>query len=474
VSAIEALTDRGHWPELARELGAWLPRRRWFQGKARTVADVAVVDVGVLDGEPPVAVVFAAVTYRRGAAERYQIPLAPGDGPLTVAGRGLVDALEDAGGALTIATRALSTAAAATISGARIHGAPVGDPPAIPRPARPLRAEQSNTSVVFGDALLLKVFRKLESGLNPDVEVTRALTEAGFAHVPPQAAALLLEGAGGSSALAVLSTFRAGARDAWDVATAEVAAARGGTAPPPLAGGAEELGRVVGALHRVLAQEFGCRGVTPADVATWVRAMHAQVDAVLATVAERPGTGGDFPALVDPLRSRIDRLQDLGDLGAAVRIHGDLHLGQVLADETHGWQVLDFEGEPARPLAERRRPHSPSRDVAGMLRSFDYAAAHGAPGEAQSPAAVARWRDEGRDAFLAGYLEVCDATGLLPRDRAAQRALLEAFELDKAVYEVGYELANRPAWVQIPLAGILRLLDPDTVSPSIRPQEGAA
>lgn len=458
---------------LRAPLAGWLPRQRWFAGKARTVDDVRVDDAAAV--APGVLDVFAVVRYSDGGQERYQVPLAAVADEAAgraarvadVDGVTLVDGATDeracrALAGLTVRGPGPTTAAGATLAGSAVTGrAPSGGDE-----ARPLRGEQSNTSVVFGRSQILKLYRRLETGVNPEVELTAALTRAGFPHVPAQHGALRLSAPDGpDTALALLSDFVDG-DDAWALALAEVDAARRprgreGPSPDRLTGALPGLGGAVARLHLALGRSFGAEPVTPADLLTWRDDMRRQVDAVLDLAARRaPRVARAVLARAPQLVRRVESLGALDDAGAAVRVHGDLHLGQVLVDGGGAWQLLDFEGEPARGLRERRRPSSPLRDVAGLLRSFDYAAAHDAPDRPPAPA-VAAWRDAARTRLLDGYLTTREAAVLLPAGRGARRVLLEAFELDKAVYELGYELANRPAWAAIPVGGILRVLDRD-------------
>lgn len=443
--------------ELEADLIGWLPERRWFQGKARTVDAVGVEDVAELDHE--LVVMLVAVRYRDSGQERYQLPLIPGAGP-----GGWRDALSDSDACVRLAGRALDPEPTVTRSGAMLTGRPVtGLSPAALRTPRFLAAEQSNTSVVFDDHVILKVLRKVEAGTHPDVELTRALTERGFGHVPAQHASLALVD-DDDTALAMLSDFVAGSREGWALATTAThsVASTGRPDDPLLLPRLDELGAAVGRMHVVLAEAFGAIGATEAHVRTWTDAAHAQIERVLDVAAAR---ASDRAAAVlarrEDLHAAIDRLGALNpdEAGLLVRIHGDLHLGQVLLDADDRWQLLDFEGEPAKPLPERRQPAPPLRDAAGMLRSFDYAAVEGLlanGGSAGDPLAEAlqTWRAAARERFLDGYRPA--AAALLPRDPAA---VLAAFELDKAVYELGYELANRPDWVPIPVSGILRVAD---------------
>ncbi|MGE0726638.1 MAG: hypothetical protein AB7O92_11435 [Acidimicrobiia bacterium] len=286
-----------------------------------------------------------------------------------------------------------------------------------------LGGEQSNTSLVVDGAVIVKVFRRLgEPGeRNPDVEVTEALWAAGFRSVAEPMGHAERDGRD----LAVATRYLARSSSGWQMALDD----------PYFMDEVRDLGVVTARMHVALA---ACFGSSPATPGPWVEAMRNQAarvplpDGLDAAVAERYGA-----------------FADAADLGAAMRIHGDLHLGQVL-HWRGDWYVLDFEGEPARPLAERVAPSSPLRDVAGMLRSFGYAAAVGG----LPPV----WEREARQRFWQGYRSVSEVAGLLPEAPEAVDALLAVFELDKAIYEVGYERASRPTWEHVPLAAVRRIV----------------
>ncbi|HVF14960.1 MAG TPA: hypothetical protein VM942_10195 [Acidimicrobiales bacterium] len=326
---------------------------------------------------------------------------------------------------------------------------------------RPIGVEQSNTSLVYDERLILKVFRRLLPGPNPEIEVTAGLVRAGFRWV---AEPLATESAHGFD-LALLQPFLAGAVDGWALALTSLRDLFGvhdtqsvpiivAGAPPPAAdpgeaGGdfaaeAHRLGETTAAMHIAMAEAFGRDeepgGATRAQ--TWADDIEAQarrsLDDVLTAIAI------------------LDELRD-ADPGAAIRTHGDYHLGQVMRTDA-GWYVLDFEGEPDRPLEERQRHTSPLRDVAGMLRSLHYASAVALAerdGEFERPAEA--WEARNRQAFLDGYLPAAAKGGILPGDQASIDAVLAAFELEKAVYELAYERSHRPEWVHIPLTAIRRL-----------------
>lgn len=314
---------------------------------------------------------------------------------------------------------------------------------------RPQPGEQSNTSLVLDDRYILKVFRRVQPGPNPDVEVTEQLGKVGFGGVPVPVATWRRN----NTDFAVLRRFERSRGDGFELATTSLREMFNLRKPPrdcklDFAGDAHMLGVDVARMHVALAEAFGA---TAADGAAWAADMTAQLHRVAAGRLD-----------TDRIAAIYDRLRAAVDLGAAIRIHGDLHLAQVLRLQRH-WMVLDFEGEPARPLEERRRSSSPLRDVAGMTRSFQYASAM-ALGALDEPDRELRvladaWTVRNVNTFLAGYAEVDAAHRLLPQARASRDALLSVFELDKAVYEVAYELAHRPDMVGLPVKAVERLLD---------------
>jgi len=312
---------------------------------------------------------------------------------------------------------------------------------------RPITAEQSNSSLVYDERLILKLYRRL-SGANPEVEVTLALAANGFAHV----AAPVAVWRAGADDLAVVQRFLVGGVDGWALARTSVRGLLDEGVAPADAGGdmgpeAERLGAVTAEMHRAMADAFGTE---PGDAGAWA-------DGIIVRAASVDHVDID----TDEIGRALRPLRALDDAGAAVRVHGDYHLGQVMRTDD-GWFVLDFEGEPARPVDERRRRSSPLRDVAGMLRSFGYAAAVGARehggGDGAAELAVA-WEHRNRDSFVGAYLARLEGSPLVPGDASSVRVLLDAFELDKAVYEVAYEQAHRPDWVGVPLGALRRLLD---------------
>jgi maltokinase len=313
----------------------------------------------------------------------------------------------------------------------------------------PVGTEQSNTSLVYDDRLILKLFRTLHAGPNPEVEVTEALRRVGCPHVARPVAVWRR----GGYDLAVVQEFLGGGAEGWALALTSLRDLLGEPhlLAPDQAGGdfaaeAERLGTMTAELHVALAEAFGRR---PPDVASWAAAIEADVSRVAGRLDE---------AALEGAGRVLRRLADVADAGPATRVHGDYHLGQVLRTD-RGWHAVDFEGEPTRPLDERRAFSSPLRDVAGMLRSFHYAAAVALrESDGQAAPLAEAWEARNRQAFLDGYLPVAEEARLLPADAGDWAAVLNAFELAKACYEVGYELAHRPEWVEIPLVGLRRLL----------------
>ena len=316
---------------------------------------------------------------------------------------------------------------------------------------RPMGGEQSNTSLVFDDRVVLKLFRRLHRGPNPDVEITTALGARGCPHV----AAPLGVWTDDDLDLAVATSYLAGGAEGWALALTSLRDLYAvGCEDPAACGGdfaaeARRLGGVTAATHLALAEAFGTE---PGDGGAWADAIEAQ----LSRLQE-----GDVDLLA--VKRFMERLRGIEDVGRATRVHGDYHLAQVMRTD-EGWFILDFEGEPARPLDVRRRPASPLKDVGGMLRSFHYAAQVALSErdelehEALLPMAVA-WERRNQSAFMAGYFGTEGIAALLPAQAEDRDLLLAGFELDKAVYEVLYERAYRPDWARIPLGAISRVLE---------------
>jgi len=417
----------------------WIASQRWFRSKQRPIAAVTEIDRAPLTDGAALAVL--EVAYRDGGQpDRYLLPLTGDHEPADDDGAWRAIARAMAEDSVVEGRIGRFVASSTDTLGGLL------DEPIDRLRERRLGVEQSNTSVRLGDRLILKLYRLLEVGENPDLEVSAFLTDAGFSDTPAVAGALVHEADGDRAAAAMLQAFVPSTGDAWS-AMLDALAAETGRAT----GIAAEVGDLTARMHRALASRpgdpaFPARAATPEETAAWrasgERQLAQAVTAVSGEVQER---------LVD-LAPRItarfaDTFGSAGGEAAVSRIHGDYHLGQLLARRGGGFSVIDFEGEPARPLAERREPSSPLRDVAGMLRSLDYAARTAEVGAHAPEFDADRWLAEARGALLEGY-------GGIGPDR---QGLLDAFELEKACYEVRYEANNRPAWLWLPLAAVERL-----------------
>ena len=429
---------------LAAALADHLPRQRWFDGGERPAELRSVSQEVIGEGWP--ALVHVVVETASG---RWQLVLAlrpAGQWPPalegkpeavigeldTEQGRALVyDALIDADLGLALLSRVA--------------------PDVQAERARPLLGvEQSNSSVIFDEAVILKLYRRLLDGPNPDAEVTRALAGAGFDNVAEPLGQWRVDGMD----LAVVNRFLSNGTDGFHLALTSLRDLYGARGEPGEAGGdfapdARRLGIITARMHVALAQAFG---TGPPAAEAWAGEAEASLEGIDLEDVDAGAVRAAFAAL-----------RSLDDAGTSVRTHGDYHLGQVLRTDA-GWFVLDFEGEPLRPLEVRRRPTSPLRDVAGMLRSLHYAAA----------VALRQWNDDGDEevvqlagawerhnafAFLEGYAAAEGIDELLPAEEA-RTVVRRAFELEKAVYEVRYERAHRPEWVGIPLSAVRQLVAP--------------
>lgn len=330
---------------------------------------------------------------------------------------------------------------------------------------RPMGFEQSNSSLVYDERVILKLYRRLHPGRNRDVEMTEALAAGGFDHVArPLAVDQLDLGAAGPFDLAVLQPFLTGGVDAWALAltslrdlfgtfdTQQVPVIDDFTLPPEpvgpsgvggdFAAEARRLGAITAEMHLKLAEAFG---PSVADPRGWAGAIEDQLRAAVEAGFD---VGSGAPV--------VDRLRQLDEAGMAIRTHGDLHLGQALRTDT-GWFMLDFEGEPDRTPEERSQPTSALRDVAGMLRSFHYASRVALSGREEAEEMADAWETRNRWAFFDGYSQVAGPGGLLPPNPSAVSTVLAAFELEKALYELAYEASHRPEWQHIPRAALARM-----------------
>ncbi len=434
----------------------WLPQQRWYGGKGAQVSSVQVLSETPLPGEVDVRVTLLQVDGEAGT-DRYQLLVGRRDGAVEhrlehavigdVDGSTAYDAVHDHDAMAALLRLLASGGTEGPLTFTNVGGI---DPT---WPSRVMGAEQSNTSVVFGDAVILKLFRRLQPGRNPDIEVTSALADEGSTHVAGPVGWYEADVDGTTTSLGMAQVFLHGASDGWAMATASVrdlfaeADLHADEVGGDFAGESERLGAATAEVHALLARALPSRTAGPEESVATGRQLHERLEAALAVVPQ-------LAPYADGLRAAYDEVSGRTAAVPVQRVHGDYHLGQVL--RTHeGWVLLDFEGEPARPFAERTALMSPLRDVAGMLRSFDYAARHllaERSGDAQLAYRATEWAERNRQAFCDGYAR---AAGADPREESV---LLRAFELDKAVYEVVYEARNRPAWVAVPLGSIERLV----------------
>ena len=510
VLRVESLTDAldatalsGIAPEA---LERFLHERRWFGAKGRRASSVRIGDVVGIEHEGYRAAVARVEVVFGGDRHVYQLPLAVRaegadfDVPKAVLARieardtrgVLFDATEDAAFRGVVAS-SFARGRAFGGRGARWVIEPLASDAAsaAPRldagtPSKVSSGEQSNTSIIYGDAAILKLFRRLEAGENPDVEIGRFLTtRTGYRNTPALLGTIHFEADSGERIVAgMLQSFVAGSTDAWrdtlQRARPWIASADDETLHDSVRD-AEELGRVTRELHDALASDaiepdFSPQPATADDIARWAEATRRSIDAAVSLLADRIDAGAVHDSTAGEARVVVDRRTALQesvaehaaalahDAGERIRHHGDYHLGQVLRAPDGTFMIIDFEGEPARSIAERRQRTSALRDVAGMLRSFAYAASTLATEERKSNGVspeldrrAERWEHDVRGAYLRGYLHE-PLPHYLPAARENIDALLSLFETEKVFYELAYELNNRPDWVWIPVHGITRLL----------------
>jgi maltokinase len=453
-------------------LREWMPQQRWFGGKGREWAGVAEESFFLDRSHPVLSIHRVTVTYADGATDTYLVPLSWRDHPVDELASALVgavphedretyayDAMRDRD---ATASWLSHLAEAAVVGPLRFLPADGAEIPAG-LPGDVISTEQSNTSLVYGHQAILKLFRRLEPGLNPDVEIHAALRQTENPHIAPLLGHAEIDSprSGARDAttdpatVLMLQQFVPNASDGWRLATASVrdlfsegdlhADEVGGD----FAADSERLGAATASVHADMAKVLPTEPAPDDWYATAARQMSERLDAAIQVVPQleehAAGIRAIYAAVADSREPVVRQ-----------RVHGDLHLGQVLRTAT-GWIVLDFEGEPARPLADRRQLDSPLRDVAGMLRSFDYAARHmlvEQPDDSQRAYRAQEWAERNRAAFCTGY---SSASGL---DPCGDSPLLRAFEADKAVYECVYEARNRPHWLMIPLHSLTRLAQP--------------
>jgi maltokinase len=423
------------------DLAEWMAGQRWFATKTRRIVATTVEErLSIADATlyvVRVTVEGQGAVAGDAAADRYVVALARGSA--------IVDAFDSPGFCRALLQLVETSAERRGERGALVGRPTRRFPAALPADVRVRRigGEQSNTSIVFGDALIMKYFRRLPEGVNPDLEITRFLTEhTTFRNTPRLAGALeYVDGAGGASTLAVAHELVKDGRDAWQWILDRLASGDGALEP------LGRLGRRTAELHLALATPttdpaFGVEPIGQVDVTAWAASLERQIEAA------REAAGGALPEVPPGAADALGALVG----GVKIRHHGDFHLGQTLTvGDGDDFMLIDFEGEPLRTLQERRRKHTPLRDVAGMLRSFAYAAAT----TARAGRDVGDWEAHARAAFLDGYRAAAGRAPFVPASSDAFGRALAALELEKAAYEVVYEANNRPDWLPIPVRGFV-------------------
>lgn len=464
-------------------LATLLTEQRWFGDKGRKISQVAHLDHGTLeDRADPLVLALVEVSFEDGGKALYHLPL-----------------IVDENGQPRHATEDAERFKA--FGHLLAHGHPIKgedgifhfsgpslDPMSPPGrdSAWLIGAEQSNTSVVLDDSVILKFFRRVEPGPNPDLELSRLLTNEGFNNIPAQLGEIFYERNRESEEedlfqvdLGIAQRFVHGAVEGWAVTLERLQTMFNEIHPEDtsedrlvlveeraaeLLDAIEQLGEATGSLHVTLAREDFEPDVRPEPVEP--HEINELARQMLATLDEQAAFVPELSSMAPAVRHRIEAISSIADLGQKTRVHGDYHLGQVLRSARQ-WLLLDFEGEPARTLEERRLKQSPLKDVAGMLRSFNYAA-YAALFERGEPDGdewkrlepwAGTWEALARHRFVTAYLTRSHEGHFLPQDRESVAALLDLFELDKALYEVRYERGHRPDWLRIPLRGIAEIIE---------------
>ncbi len=440
-------------------LRGFLVRQRWTGGDP--IIGTAIAGVHTVTGNPVVAIALVEAYVALGTHTVHQLLLgfrAPQGGDDAIAVVDDVEIHELAGTpghmieivrrmreGITIGTEGHSIAFAST-------DAESVEP--MPHEAELIAGSQSNTSVIVDRRLLLKCYRRLEPGLHPELEMLNALRDHGTGLVPPLLGWYEHRGGLMDTTLGILQPFRAGAIDGWNLILTGLREDRG----EPLFTVIAALGDTIGRLHAALAAQsdpaFAPEEVDAQSVALQTATLDERILEMFTQFPHGDPILGPLRHRCDDVRSLAGQLSAAAGLGRRIRVHGDLHLGQALWVGDR-WEITDFEGEPDRPLSERRRKHSPLRDLAGLLRSIDYVA-----GAARREGITVPdgWAAEAREILTRGYIDAVESTGLLPPTDTVRYELIALFELEKVLYEIAYERSHRPDWVSIPVEGLHRMI----------------
>jgi maltokinase len=447
-------------------VAVWLEQQRWYASKSRHVTGLEFDECVALSEAPLLLLALAQARFASGNHELYQLPLAlmapaqVGDRPAVASTPDwvAVDAVADAELLRDLLRQLDAERTLETEDGAfSFHRVETSGPLPLEAPARPMGVEQSNSSIVFGNETVLKVFRRLEPGINPELELLQFLTEHNFASIAPLQGWYEYEGKSFSTTLGIAQRFFPDAVGGWELALDQIA-----SNPEGFLDEVGSLGAVTARLHNCLASDASDPAFAPEEPSVEsLSLLTATIDEDIERIFVRLPEDERVAAIAgrgQDVREQIAQRAQAGVGGRTIRTHGDYHLGQTLhvSDPTHPWLIIDFEGEPARPLFERRQKRSPLRDVAGMLRSFAYATS--ATAILRGTPAPADFEERARTTFLEHYFSTIEPA-LMPGGDPAIWNLLSIFELEKAIYELQYELDNRPDWLPIPVAGIARLLE---------------
>ena len=445
--------------------------QRWYGSKTRTPTHATIVDRATLrETEPRLDLALLALGFETGTHETYQL-LTNESLDALADPRHVRELVHMIRGGVTV-NAGEGQVEFRAVEGFAALGKELTD-------ARTISTEQSNTSIVFDEELILKVFRRLEPGVNPELELLRFLTDRGFPNIAQLGGWYAYTGAPMDATLGVLQQFVRDALDGWELALDELA-----EAPDHFLSRLRRLGEVTGTMHALLGSDAADPTFAPEEpsqeaLSILMATVEEEIQRIFMELPEDGEALEPIRGRGEEVRERLSQLSHVAGFGKVIRTHGDYHLGQTLWADSRleappaeptapgqktgappalqgDWVILDFEGEPARSLPERRRKRSPLRDVAGMLRSFAYAVT--AAEQLRGARVPGDWELRAREEFRAGYDETIDPA-LLPAGQAAVDRLLTIFELEKAVYELRYELNNRPDWLGIPVAAIARMLE---------------